>query len=59
MYILQEIRVINELTTFPEFVSNFKVVNTLTGDIALTTTSEEKASSLAFRLNGIANLRDL
>lgn len=59
MFIVNEIQVINEYSTFPMFTSNYQVVNVQTGNVELTAESEDKAYALAFQMNNIANLRDL
>lgn len=59
MFIVTEIEVVNELTSFPEFVSNW-TVHHINGDSpVLTTASEDKAHSLAFSLNNRANSRSM
>ena len=58
MYIVHEIQVINELSPYPEYISNYQVLDN-NGDVELTTTSEGKAYDRAHSLNSRADIRDM
>lgn len=59
MFRVSELQVVNELTTFPKFITNYMVTHINSRVPVLTTTSEDKAHSLAFSLNSRANSRDM
>jgi hypothetical protein len=59
MFRVSELQVVNESTTFPKFITNYMVTHINSRVPVLTTTSEDKAHSLAFSLNSRANSRDM
>ena len=59
MFRVSELQVVNESTTFPEFITNYMVTRVGSRVPVLTTTSEDKAHSVAFSLNGRANSREM
>ena len=58
LYIVNELLIHNESNTFPKFISNWTVKHVNGSVPLLTTTSEDKANSYAYRLNQMANSRD-
>ena len=58
MLLVIEEQVTNELTPYPEFITEYRVV-TDDGRIILNTRSEDKAYAMQHQMKGRSDLRDL
>ena len=58
-FIVSELQVVNEFSPYPEFITNYQVIDSSSNEVELTTEDESKAHYEANKLNQMAYSRDL